>query len=122
MKIKLQDRSFGDSKAWRESFPFAVNPRGVLVHRLRSINTHYRGGEKSHHSATYLCGNCFCFKIGQEREVLVATPPKGRLLCLFCDYRARRLKMPDSDKLAGRHVHRGVVKAHQVCCQRKEGE
>lgn len=117
MKIKLQDRSFGDSKAWRESYPFAVNPRGLLVHRVRSINTHYRCGVKSHHSATYMCGNSFCFDLGSENNVLLASPPKDRLLCHACEAIVAKRGLVGSDKLAGRHVHRGTLYVRQMCCQ-----
>lgn len=117
IKLKPRRRTVKGSKPWRESYPFAVNPRGILTHRVRHVTTHFRGGEKSHHSLTYLCGNCCCFSLGDETEVLVSKPPKDRMLCAFCEAAAQRRKLPSGDKLAGRHVHIGVLKAVQVCCR-----
>ena len=121
MKVKLKKCRHSESWSnntteWRESFPFAVNPRGLLTHRVRGVATHLRGGKKSHHSVTYLCGNCSFFSLEQEPDVLVEKPPKDRLLCSTCEFVAQKKKLPSGDKLAGRHVHVGVVRVHQACC------
>ncbi len=106
--------------AWLKAPPFAVNKRGVLVHRVRHVTTHMRYGSggwaESHHSMHYLCGNGCCFELGSEDETLVSDPPKDRLLCEACERVAARQKLPTGDKLAGRHVHRGILKPHQTCC------
>lgn len=99
---------------WEESEPYFVNPRGVLIHRVRSVRT-YRDGEKvTHYSMTCLCGEQFGF---HNLENLVAEPPEGRLLCARCESVAAEKGLPSSEELTGRHVHVGKLVAKQVCCQ-----
>lgn len=108
--------------AWVQSPPFAVNPRGILVHRVRHVtmicwaDTGYRG-KSTHHHATYLCGNGTNFNGSQIDDILVSDPPDERLLCTFCEARAKQMKLPTGDTLAGRHVHRGRLIPEQTCCQ-----
>ena len=123
MKIKLRKRrklTNYESIEWTHAYPFAVNPRGILVHRVRDVTTHLCGKEKKHHSVHYLCGNLTCFAVGSEREVIVENPPKDRLLCSVCEFRAKQQRLPGADKLAGRHVHIGVLRAHQLCCRKMD--
>lgn len=128
MKIKLREpkkeRGLHNERsrriAWKRAFPFAVNPRGILIHRVRDITTYCWDGVKSHHHVTYWCGNGCCFDLSGPRgpeEVLQASPPKDRLLCVYCEMRATIAKEKSADKLAGRHVHIGKLKAERVCCQ-----
>lgn len=103
MKVKLnrQKRTDSDIKPWRESFPFAVNRRGLLTHRVKNVSTIYCRGEKSHHHVGYLCGNGCCFELDEVKTVLVEKPPSDRLLCSFCEAVAQRKQLPSGDKLAG---------------------
>lgn len=119
LKPKRQNRYHhmnGTFKAWKKSAAFAVNPRGILTHRVKHVDTIMHNGKKSHHHVHYWCQNGCNFEVGYENEVLTDKPPKGRLLCHFCENNAQAKRQPNADKLAGRHVHRGVLKAHQVCC------
>lgn len=102
--------------AWTRSPAFVANPRGILVHRVRHVSTYLRDGQESHHHVDYLCGNGCNIDLDAVADALVADPPRGRLLCDFCETKARRLELPTGDKLAGRHVHRGVLVARKVCC------
>lgn len=94
---------------WERSPPFAVNPRGLLTHRVRYVTTYSRNGELSHYAVNYLCGNGTCFNPSTVNDVLVFDPPKDRMLCDFCESKAQRKRLPSGDKLAGRHVHRGQL-------------
>jgi hypothetical protein len=105
-----------DYIGWTRALPFAVNPRGVLVHRVRHVTTHLRNGVESHNSMHYLCGNGCCFELDSEDDVLVSDPPADRLLCQRCEDVAQRNSLPSGDQLAGRHVHRGVLVPKQTCC------
>ncbi len=119
IKLAKRYRNIGarfDTIGWTRAHAFAVNPRGVLIHRVRHVTTHLFDGAESHHSMHYLCGNGTCFEIGSEDDVLVPDPPADRLLCERCEEIARRQKMPSGDELAGRHVHRGVLVPKQTCC------
>ncbi len=101
---------------WTEAEAFAANVRGVLTHRVRHVTTILRGGEKSHHHITYLCGNGCNVDLVSMSETLASDPPKDRLLCESCEVRAKRFKLPTGDDLAGRHVHRGVLVPQRTCC------
>lgn len=102
---------------WLQSPPFFLNPRGVLVHRVRHVQTYFRAGTETHHSVGYLCGNGCCFDLDSTDSRFYDDPPQDRLVCAFCEAAAARKGKPSADKLAGRHVHRGVLKAHRVCCK-----
>lgn len=119
MKVKLKKprRLTSDAIYWHRSEPFYVNPRGVLVHRVRDVCTIFIHGQKRHNAVHYVCGNQNCFPLGSERELLVARPPKGRLVCVFCEARAAVMKLPTADKLVGRHVHKGKCVAVRTCCE-----
>ncbi len=104
------------TRPWTRSPAFAVNPRAVLTHRVRHVSTTVWNGEDSHHHVTFLCGNGCNVDLEAIADVLVADPPRDRLLCDFCEAKARRVRLPSGDELAGRHVHRGVLEARRVCC------
>lgn len=113
----LRDRvSAQDVHGWDEAPPFAVNPRGVLTHRVRHVTTFFRGEKDSHHHIDYLCANGCNVDADAIFDVLTTEPPDDRLLCSFCEVRVQYEGLDSSDKLAGRHVHRGVLVAKQVCC------
>lgn len=103
-------------RPWSESPPFVVNRRGVLTHRVKHVTNYLRGVVVSHCHADYLCGNGCNFDPNDTLAVLVPDPPADRLLCDFCEAKARRNKLPSGDDLAGRHVHRGVCVPQRVCC------
>lgn len=110
---------------WLKAPPFVVNPRGILTHRVRHVTTHLRnlaagGWTESHHSFSFLCGNCTTTKGESIDKYLTDDPPKDRMLCDRCEVIAARQSLPSGDKLAGRHVHRGVLKAHRTCCKGKK--
>lgn len=98
---------------WKKSLPFNVNPRGVLVHRVRlgqSITYH---GKRTHDCVDYWCGN----GAHSEGVSLTDSPPDDRLLCEACERIAVANGEPSSDELCGRHVHIGVLRAHRTCCR-----
>lgn len=104
-------------RPWTEAPPFAVNPRGVLTHRVRHVTMYLRDGKESHHSIHYLCGNGCNVSPDAVDDVLVSDPPEDRLLCDHCESIAARRELPSSDELVGRHVHRGVLVPRQTCCK-----
>ncbi len=101
-----------DLIAWTKAPAFVVNPRGILIHRVRHVSTFVRNGCESHHHVDYLCGNGCNIDISHE-SVFYDDPPQDKLLCSVCDIRAE-IK---SDVLVGRHVHIGVLVAQQICCR-----
>ena len=113
-KTKWPDSCRGKQVSWSAAKPFAVNPRGVLIHRVRNGDSHLREGVYSHFSVTYWCGNGSC-----EPE-LTDTPPSDRLLCVYCEDRAVAAGEKTADELAGRHVHTGSMKAKRACCLSEE--
>lgn len=99
---------------WTESEPFFTNPRGILIHRVRSVRSYKNTvGVVTHYSTTCHCGNQFHF---DDVACLVAVPPDGRLLCERCESIAVKNKLPTSEQLAGKHIHIGRLVAKQVCC------
>lgn len=96
---------------WVMGLPFLVNPRGVLVHRVRSARTYRdRSGNRSHDVAGYWCGN-------SGRGQFTAEPPEDRLLCAYCEAKAIANGEKPADELVGRHVHIGTMRAHRQCCR-----
>lgn len=124
MKIKLHRgrlnrcSDYGESRSihWTKALPFVVNPRGKLVHRVRS-GCSYRNDQKwSHDAVTFWCGNS-CFV---AFDALTDDPPRDRLLCAVCEARAIAAGEPTAEQLAGRHVCTGQLKVSRLCC-RNEG-
>lgn len=95
------------------SFPFYANPRGQLIHRVKSAVTIFDNGEPSHISVRYWCNNGSTAGADGFAEF----PPEERLLCVPCERNAVDHGQPTADELAGRHVHLGVMKPHRVCCR-----
>ena len=106
----------GRTRLWNQALPFNVNPRGVLVHRVRSAKTHIWRGKRSHDSVNYWCWN----GSSGEGVNLVEIPPVDRLLCAQCERKAVEAGEPSAETLAGRHVYIGVMKAHRLCCTGEE--
>lgn len=102
-----------DSVQWKMTVPFVINQRGVLVHRVKSASSHPLSNGALHHSCVNWCGSGFYS--GQLK--FVETPPENRLLCAVCEDNAVRHGEKTADDLAGRHVHKGRLKAHRTCCQ-----
>jgi hypothetical protein len=120
MKVKLQTRVFDDDQtSWKRSRPFMVNPRGLLVHRVRYVTELRREGKVTHLYVGYLCGNGCLSHEDVIDDCLLDEPPKGRLVCSFCECRAAHERLPSADKLVGRHVHKGGLRVFQTCCQHK---
>lgn len=93
---------------WKKALPFVVNPRGLMIHRVKGVRTHLTDDNRI--STDYWCGN-----LGQRCE-FYSDPPKERLLCERCEMLATNAGEPPSDELAGRHVHRGKLRAERTCC------
>lgn len=115
--LHREERTDFGQLAWTRSPPFVVNPRGVLIHRVQHVTTYLREFVESHIHASYLCGNGCNFDPEDVADVLVFDPPTDRLLCEFCEAKAKRKQLPSGDELAGRHVHRGVLVPMQTCCK-----
>lgn len=98
---------------WKKALPFVVNPRGVLIHRSRSVVTFIFDGKVTHSHVDYWCENGCNF----HENVLTDDPPKGRILCVRCEANAVAHGEEPADKIAGRHVCVGGVKAFRICCQ-----
>lgn len=117
LKPSKSCRKADDFVAWTRAPAFAVNPRGVLAHRVRHVTTILYGMAEHHHHVNYLCGNGCNVGLEAIDDALVSDPPTDRLLCEFCESKAARLELPSGDALAGRHVHRGVLVPKQTCCE-----
>lgn len=95
----------------KASLPFAVNSRGVLVHRVRSLGVYLSNdGTYSHHSAHYYCG---AFAGGVS---LTAEPKPDAIVCQVCESRCHYLGLPSAEQLVGRHVHVGRKIGIATCC------
>lgn len=98
------------------SLPFYSNERGLLAHRVRYVAEHLRNGKVAHRSVTYLCNNSTCVRAGGE---FLSEP--NRLLCMVCEFMAKRQGKPSADELVGHHVHVGKLRVEQACCCDKRG-
>lgn len=109
-------RRFGHIQ-WKKSPPFFVNPRGILIHRVRSLTTHLHRGGDSHEHVDYYCGSGANTR---GAEGFTSNPPKARLLCERCEEKAIEAGQQTADELTGRHVHVGRLRAFRTCCRDKE--
>lgn len=96
---------------WKKCLPFAVNPRGILTHRVRSVTTFFSRDGTFHHGTHYWCNNQTCADV-----TFHADPPADRLLCARCEAAAASAGQKSSDELAGHHVHIGELRAKRLCC------
>lgn len=94
---------------WSSSVPFYYSKKGHLVHRIKSGTTHVYGGEFSHNSATFWCGNC-----GATGDA-TSDPGPDKLHCQLCESIAVGAGLPPAHELLGRHVHIGKLRAVAVC-------
>lgn len=114
-KVVCQHRPYPPrygGRPWIKVAPFNVNPRGILIHRIRYGHTHFSNGRRHHDSVTYWCGN----QTNGEGVGITADPPADRLLCAICEAKAVAAGEKPADELAGRHVHIGEVRAKRLCC------
>lgn len=110
--VDLSDRQSASESftvQWRKSLPFAVNPRGVLAHRVKSVHTHRRGNQWTHTTAMYWCGN-------MAHGVHFSPDTGGRILCARCEALAVTAGQVKADELVGRHVHIGGIRPFRTCC------
>lgn len=94
-----------------QSKPFALNQRGLLIHRVRDVSDVYYAGKVHHQAVHYWCGNQSC-----GPHDLLDVPPKNRLLCARCEGVAVAASQPKASKLAKRHVCVGKIRAVRLCC------
>src|SRR5688500_16792740 len=86
---------------WKKSLPFADNPRGLLIHRVRSVRTICWDGEPDHGSVDYWCENGCNF----EGNIFLSEPPEDRILCARCEANAVAHGYEPAEQIVGRHVH-----------------
>lgn len=107
---------------WRESAPFVLNPRGILVHRVLGVTTiirHY-WEEDTNVVVKYACWNGCSFDCEKSDVCLLHEVPGDRILCERCEQVALNNGLPSADELCGRHVHVGRVRAIRSCCKELE--
>ena len=98
-----------------ESEPFVENTRGRLIHRVRRARYNpenpYLGGRLL--VVDYWCK---ASASGHDELSFHAIPPEGKFVCGICEARSTMAGQPESDTVAGKHVHKGRVKAVRTCC------
>jgi len=100
---------------WKKSLPFVFNPRGVLIHRAKSVHSNGVFADDTNTSVIYWCGN-----LGRDPE-FYADPPADKLLCARCELLAVNAGEATADVLAGRHVHIGKAVPVRTCCPESQG-
>ena len=100
---------------WNSCLPFLENSRGVLIHRPRSVATVAKSAisKTPYMVATMWCGNSMC---NSGNWTFLEVPPSNKIVCARCEEMAIQSGLPTSDELAGKHVHKGGVKAFVTCC------
>ena len=97
---------------WASCLPFVENSRGILIHRPRSAAT-YTMHKKPHIVISFWCG---MHVSGGKNFTFLPKPPECRIVCQRCEELAVAAGLPSADALAGKHVHKGGVKAYRSCC------
>ena len=97
------------------SKPFVENSRGVLIHRPRSARLRFcRVRNKPYLSVHFYCGMVIT---GFRKITFLDFPDESKVLCARCEEIALKFRLPPADAVAGRHVHKGGVKAARNCCK-----
>lgn len=113
MKLPLQIRGRRSGSAFlRESEPFLMNDRAILIHRPREATIYNHDKFPSHIAVKFWCGNTHNHGKGM---FFLSEPPIDRLVCEACEARAIMAGLPTSSELAGRHVCIGKLKAVVAC-------
>jgi hypothetical protein len=110
--LEVKRRSMDKMFPWTSCLPFVENTRGVLIHRPRSVST-YTQFKTPYLAVGMWCGNGHN---GEKNFTFLSAPPLGAILCERCEQLAVAAGLPSADELAGRHVHKGGVKAFRNCC------
>lgn len=118
MKVPLKQRRLNDPRikefSVKTSIPFVENTKGVLIHRVAAVIRHDIPWLPAPGlSVTMWCGSN---QNGSDKFIFHEDPPREKLLCQRCEVMAKLCGQPSADELAGRHVHKGMVKAIQTCC------
>lgn len=96
---------------WASALPFVENKRAILIHRPKAATTHTLF-KKPHISVEYFCGS---IQTGNDKFTFLSVPPMDSVLCNRCEIAALEAGMPSADSLAGRHVHKGGMRAYTTC-------
>lgn len=102
-------------KLYDEGPAFAINSRGVLVHRIRKCKDliFVDSNELSHSHVTYFCGGGAndSGNITYTDEI-----PKGRVLCARCEAVALTENEKSAEAITKkRHVCKGGVRVFRTC-------
>lgn len=102
-KCKGHDNPFfaKNTKSVQFSLPYFKTRQGEYFHRVRHANNHWRGGELSHTSVGFWCGNGGF--IG-EKGRLYAKIPEGGVLCATCEGKAIGAGLDGERKINGKKV------------------
>lgn len=106
-----------DVQHYSESFPFFLNPKGVLLHRVRHL---YQIVKSPFEDDRRWMIDYWCENSGRSYGIqtdLLEVPPTERIVCARCEGVAIAAGELSSSKLCGRHVHIGGVRAVRYCCQ-----
>lgn len=99
------------------TLPFVQNTRGVLIHRPRYVNI-YNLHKRAHMGVVHLCGNGTTGPVSPVSHIkFLAVPPDNCVMCERCEYFAAIFRLPSANEIAGKHVHRGKLKAVITCCE-----
>lgn len=104
-----------------ESAPFFKNPRGQLVHRVRSLfslDAPWNRSGKPWFVVDYWCensGRCYSIDAGDVVDGGLLFDPGSLLLCSRCEANAVIHGEPSGSQLAGHHVCVGKLRPVNVC-------
>lgn len=99
-----------------QSLPFFVGERNVLAHRVKSLYLL----SPSWANEPWFIVEYWCESSGRtyDIETAIFADPGDRILCARCEAAAVAHGEKAADKLCGRHVHIGGLRAIQFCCAR----
>lgn len=111
-----------EQRNYKRSAPFFENPRGVLIHRVRSLfRLTFLPSEHREpwHIVEYWCENSARPRDSEVDDGLLFDPG-DKLVCARCEANAVAKGQKTSSELAGRHVCIGVCRPVNVCPQHAE--
>lgn len=118
--VKLQeprsDHQAGDERFQQTDYAFAApffeNPRGVLIHRVRSLF------QLTFHGRSWFIVEYWCENSARPEVVDsgLLFDPGVKLICRRCEALAVSKGQKTSSELAGRHVCTGMCIPVNTCC------
>lgn len=112
-----------DQYNYGQGAPFFFNPRGLLVHRVRSVfQLEWNDPGVYFYGEPWWIVEYWCENSGRtdKHDNGLIWTPGDKLVCARCEANAVKAREKTSDQIVGRHVHIGALRPHRLCCTNEQ--